>query len=65
MDEINWFIVAPLAFIQFSLLIIGLMDLRKVHATKGPKWLWALIIIFINIIGPILYFFIGRKPKSY
>ncbi|WP_268238677.1 PLDc N-terminal domain-containing protein [Lentibacillus kapialis] len=29
--------------------------------TNGPKWMWALIIIFINIIGPIIYFIFGRR----
>ena len=29
---------------------------------KGDsKVVWALVIIFINIIGPILYFLVGRE----
>jgi ABC-2 type transport system ATP-binding protein len=27
----------------------------------GSKVVWALVIIFINLIGPILYFLVGRE----
>jgi hypothetical protein len=29
-----------------------------------PKWGWALIIIFINIIGPVVFLIVGRKKYS-
>lgn len=56
-------IFAPLLIIQFILLIVALIDLVKIKQTNGSKGLWAIIIIFINIIGPILYFIFGRKEK--
>jgi hypothetical protein len=42
-------------------MIFALVDLIRRERTKGPKWLWALIIVFVNLIGPILYFIIGRE----
>lgn len=54
-------IVAPLLVIQLILVIVALIDLLKRDKTNGPKWLWVLIILFLNILGPILYFLIGRK----
>ncbi|MBO0958332.1 PLDc_N domain-containing protein [Neobacillus sp. MM2021_6] len=54
-------IIAPILIIQLILLIVAIIDLVKIEKTNGPKWLWALIILFINIIGPILYFVIGRR----
>ncbi|WML40204.1 PLD nuclease N-terminal domain-containing protein [Neobacillus sp. OS1-2] len=54
-------IIAPILIIQLILLIVAMIDLVKIEKTNGPKWLWALIILFINIIGPILYFVIGRR----
>jgi hypothetical protein len=27
----------------------------------GSKVVWALVIIFVNLIGPILYFLVGRE----
>lgn len=56
-------IIAPLIIIQFILILVALVDLIKRPATNGPKWLWAIIIIFINIFGPIIYFIFGRKDK--
>lgn len=54
-------IIAPILILQLILIIVAIIDLVRVENTNGPKWLWALIILLINIIGPILYFVIGRK----
>ncbi|WHY84289.1 PLD nuclease N-terminal domain-containing protein [Neobacillus novalis] len=56
-------ILAPILIIQLILLIVAIIDLVRIERTNGPKWLWALIILFINIIGPILYFVIGRRSN--
>jgi len=64
MDSSNLFmILAPFIIIQVILLITALVDLIKRPQTLGLKWLWAIIIICINILGPILYFIIGRKEN--
>lgn len=62
-ESINWAILAPIFVIQFILLLIAIIDLVRIEKTNGPKWLWALIILFINILGPILYFVIGRRNQ--
>lgn len=61
MENINWALIAPLFVIQFILIVVALFDLRKVHATNGPKWMWVLIILFVSTLGPIIYFIAGRK----
>lgn len=61
--KVPWAVIAPLIVVQFILMIVALVDLRKVHATNGPKVLWALLIIFTNIIGSIAYFIAGRKQS--
>lgn len=61
LQSINWSIVTPILIIQVILIIIALFDLKKAEQTNGPKWMWALIIVFINIIGPVIYFIIGRR----
>jgi hypothetical protein len=53
----------PILVIQVILRIVALIDLVKKPATRGPKWMWALIIIFLNIIGPVIYFVAGRKEE--
>lgn len=61
LQSINWGIIAPIILIQFVLLIIAVIDLVRIEKTNGPKWMWALIILFVNLVGPILYFVIGRR----
>ncbi|MEH7113529.1 PLD nuclease N-terminal domain-containing protein [Neobacillus niacini] len=61
LESINWGLVAPLLIIQLILLIVSLVDLSRIEKTNGPKLLWVFIIIFVNILGPILYFVIGRR----
>ncbi|HLS60814.1 MAG TPA: PLDc N-terminal domain-containing protein [Virgibacillus sp.] len=58
---IDWGIIMPLLVIQAILMVIALIDLWRTEDTNGPKNLWLIIIIFISILGPILYFVIGRR----
>jgi hypothetical protein len=53
-------LLIPILLIQLALVIAALVDLIRREKTKGPKWLWVLIILFFNMIGPILYFVVGR-----
>ena len=53
----------PLILLQLVLLVLGLIDLSKRQYTRGPKWLWALIIIFGEIWGPVVYFIFGRGEE--
>jgi uncharacterized membrane protein YhaH (DUF805 family) len=53
----------PVVIIELILMISALVDLVRREHTRGPKWVWALVIIFINYIGPIIYFVAGRKEE--
>lgn len=58
----NWLLyVVPIIVIQLILMVVALLDLSKRERTKGPKWMWALIIILGELLGPILYFVLGRE----
>ncbi|WNF21352.1 PLD nuclease N-terminal domain-containing protein [Mesobacillus jeotgali] len=59
--DINWALLAPILIIQVILLIVAVVDLIKIEKTNGPKWVWAIVILLVNIVGPILYFVIGRR----
>ncbi len=56
-------LVVPLVLLQMALLIYGLYDLtRPGRRVRGDnKVIWALDIVFVDILGPILYFLVGRK----
>lgn len=64
LELINWRVIAPLIVIQLILMIIALIACIRAEETNGPKWLWVLIIIFVNVFGPILFFVIGRRTKG-
>ena len=50
----------PIALLQLALIVVALIDLARRERTRGPKWVWVLIIVLINFIGPIVYFVVGR-----
>ena len=56
-------LLIPLFVIQLGLMIAGLVDLIKREKTRGPKWVWFLVVIFVNLIGPIIYFVVGREEE--
>jgi hypothetical protein len=56
-------LLIPVLIIQLALMIFALWDLLHQPVTRGPRWLWFVVVIFVNIIGPILYFTIGREER--
>jgi hypothetical protein len=58
-------LLIPILVIQLGLLVIALRDLlqpdRRVRGDS--KLLWGVIIVAVNIIGPILYFAVGRDES--
>lgn len=51
----------PIVLLQLGLIVFALKDLIHRERTNGPKWVWALIIILVNLIGPIIYLIFGRE----
>jgi hypothetical protein len=61
--EIPWGIIAPIMVLQLILMTVALISCIRAVATNGPKLMWVFIIIFVNLIGPVLYFVIGRRDN--
>ncbi|WP_099361835.1 PLDc N-terminal domain-containing protein [Fredinandcohnia onubensis] len=61
LEGINWAVIAPIIVIQLILLVTAIVDLVRSEETNGPKILWVFVILLVSILGPILYFVIGRK----
>ncbi len=57
-------LLIPIAVLQLGLMIYALVDLIRRQRTKGPKWMWALIILLINFIGPVVYLLAGREEDE-
>lgn len=52
----------PLLILQLALMIVALVDLIKRQRVRGDnKVLWALVIVLVNIIGPVVYLIFGRE----
>jgi Phospholipase_D-nuclease N-terminal len=58
-------LVVPLVVLQLILIVLALRDLvrpeRQVRG--GSKALWAIVIVLGELIGPLVYFFIGRVEE--
>jgi len=61
--SINWAVIAPLVVIQFILMGVALIDLLRNEQPNGPKWMWMLIVIFGQILGPVAYFIFGKGDE--
>lgn len=65
MEQIREYLplLIPLLLIQLTLMAIALLDIARREKLRGPKWVWVLVVIVINIIGPIIYFVFGREDE--
>ena len=65
MEILNHYLplLIPLLLLQLVLMAAALLDLRRREKTRGPKWLWVVIIIFGEMVGPIVYFAVGRLDE--
>lgn len=62
----NIVLIIPVLIIQIALMIFALIDLSKREKSEirgENKLLWVLVIIFLSIIGPIVYFILGKNNE--
>lgn len=61
-----WLLGGLLVVAQVAFELWALVDMLRRPESElslgGRKWLWAIIILFVNLIGAILYVAVGRKP---
>lgn len=56
-------LLVPILIIQLVLIVVALRDLMRRPSVRGPKWVWAAVILFGNLLGPILYFVVAREDE--
>ena len=57
--------VLALIVVQVALLVFCLVDLARRDAVRGGrKWVWALVIVFLNLPGAIIYLAAGRVAPT-
>lgn len=58
-------LIIPIVILEWTLAIVAL-----IHVIKNPTYrfgnmpMWIVIVLFIQIIGPIVYFLFGRGKES-
>lgn len=57
-------VLIPLVIAELTLAVTALISVLKHKSYKFfNRPVWILIVLFIQIIGPILYFALGRKEE--
>jgi heme/copper-type cytochrome/quinol oxidase subunit 2 len=58
-------LLIPLAVLQIGLMVAALIHiLTHENYRYGNRVVWAIVSICINVIGPVLYFVIGRSESD-
>ena len=59
-------LLAPLVVLEVGLLVFALVDLLRPErrVVGGSKLVWALVIVLIGTIGPLLYLLAGRREAE-
>ncbi|MDD2501228.1 MAG: PLDc N-terminal domain-containing protein [Geobacter sp.] len=63
MPEVIVLLVSMFALVPLAIIIWALVDILKSEFTGNNKIVWLLLVIFIPLLGVILYWFIGRGQK--
>jgi hypothetical protein len=56
-------LLIPLAILDLVLIATGLYDLTRPErrVKGGNKLVWGLVIVFVELFGPLVYFLFGRE----
>ena len=63
MDAAIVLLLLPILVIQVGLMVFALWDITRPerHVRGDSKLMWGLIVVFIGMLGPIVYLAIGRE----
>ena len=58
-------LILPVVILEIALIVFALRDLvRPERRVRGDsKLLWGIVIVLFQLIGPILYFMVGRETE--
>jgi hypothetical protein len=58
-------ILVPLVMLELLLVVLALWDLTRPErrVRGGSKLLWGVVVVFLGIIGPLVYFLAGREDS--
>ncbi|EAD3238975.1 negative regulator of sigma-Y activity [Listeria monocytogenes] len=64
MDKTQIALIIPVILLYLALLLTAVIDLTKNWNERKNPVIWLVVIIVINIFGPIAYFIFGRKEEG-
>jgi hypothetical protein len=50
-----------LSILVFVVDVIIVMEILRSNKNNEKKLLWIILVVFLPVLGPVLYFVIGRK----
>lgn len=54
----------PIIIVELALLLTALIHVLKHNKYRfGNRVLWIIIVVFFQVVGPILYFTVGRGEE--
>jgi hypothetical protein len=58
-------LIVPLLILEVALIAFALYDLTRPErrVRGGNKLLWGAIIVLFQLLGPLIYFFVGREES--
>lgn len=57
-------ILIPIIILEIGLMLYSLSHVLKHNKYKlGNRMIWIFIVIFIQIVGPVLYLIIGKEDE--
>lgn len=64
LDKTQIALIIPVILLYLALLLTAIIDLTKNWNTRKNPIIWLIVIIVINIFGPIAYFIFGRNEEG-
>lgn len=64
LDRTQIALIIPVIILYLALFLTAIIDLAKNWQTRKNPIIWLLVIIFINIFGPVIYLIFGRKEDE-
>ncbi|MBC1964288.1 PLDc_N domain-containing protein [Listeria welshimeri] len=64
MDRTQIALIIPVIILYLALLLTAIIDLARNWQTRKNPIIWLLVVIFINIFGPVIYLIFGRKEDE-
>ena len=56
-------LILSILFIPVLLWFLALVDCLKSTFNGNDKLVWVVVILFFPVVGPLLYFIIGRRQR--